>query len=307
MSNQPPASLFPPGRVEEEAATWFARLRGDTLSASERARFAEWLAADPAHRQVYAALESLWNESGELPPAHQPRRRFLNASLSVAGLALAAALFALSPRGETLETGTGERQHLRLADGSELDLAPQSRLRVEFDDNRRTLVLAEGRVVIRVAADRARPFEVHSKAGRIRDIGTRFEVDATRERTRVQVAEGQVEILTADNAQTRRLAAGEATEFSGREIEPSRQVDPEASLAWTRGQLIIDSLPLSELLDELNRYRKARIVLRSPELALRRVSGSFLLDDEEGTLRALASILPLRVTTENGKVYLKAK
>lgn len=50
-----PASAggLPDERIQEEAAAWFARLRGDGVSAVERDAFAAWLDADSRHRGEY--------------------------------------------------------------------------------------------------------------------------------------------------------------------------------------------------------------------------------------------------------------
>lgn len=48
--------------------------------------------------------------------------------------------------------------------------------------------------------------------------------------------------------------------------------------AWTRGKLIFRDRPLAEVVTELNRYSKARIVLRSNRVENLRVSGVFPID-----------------------------
>lgn len=293
-------------RVQEEAALWFARLRGDEIADAERAAFAAWLDADARHRHEFALLEQLWDASSQLRPAaaaKPKRRQALRAAASLAGIALVSGWLGWTWLDGRVATDPGERRHVRLADGSELAIAPDTRLRVKFDSGRRRLELDAGRIAVLVAADPRRPFEVAAGGGIIRDIGTRFEVDAGRERTRITVAEGLVEIeLPAANSAPRKVGAGEAAEFGGRFVSPARPVDAAAALAWTKGQLAFDAAPLAEVVAALNRYRKTPIELADPSLANIRVSGVFLIGDENAALRALALVAPLEFVAKGNAV-----
>ncbi|GAB1395071.1 hypothetical protein MASR1M60_32350 [Rhodocyclaceae bacterium] len=77
-----------------------------------------------------------------------------------------------------------------------------------------------------VAADRQRPFEVAAGGGIVRDIGTRFEVDAGRERTQVIVAEGMVEIDLRASDTLEEVGAGETAEYDGRTVSARRRAWP---------------------------------------------------------------------------------
>jgi transmembrane sensor len=293
-------------RIQEEAALWFARQRGDEVADAERAAFAAWLDADARHRHEFALLEQLWDASSQLRPAEaaKPKRRqALRAAASLAGIALVSGWLGWTWLDGRVATNPGELRHMKLADGSELTFAPDTRLRVKFDSGRRRLELDEGRIAVLVAADPQRPFEVATGGGLIRDIGTRFEVDAGRERTRVTVAEGMVEIdLPAANSAPRKVGAGEAAEFGGRAVSPARPVDAAAALAWTKGQLAFDAAPLAEVVTALNRYRRTPIELADPSLASIRVSGVFLIGDENTALRALALVAPLEFVAKGSAV-----
>lgn len=293
-------------QIQEAAAHWFARLRGEAVDVSERARFEAWLAADPAHRREYELFERLWQDAG-----HLARRggggRPARAVAKAAGLAivlilcgwLAAAWF---DRGDLIVAET--RRHIRLADGSDLDVAPRTRLRVDVADATRHIALEEGEIAVRVAADPARPFEVSAAGARIRDIGTYFDVLSEAGRVRVAVAEGAVEITLAGDLR-RRLGAGEAVELDGSAVAPAYPVDARNALAWTDGRLVFDAVPLAEVIAALNRQRRTPIELDAPELAAMRVSGVFLLDDETAAPRALAAIVPVRFVAEGGRLHAR--
>jgi transmembrane sensor len=298
-------------RIQEEAALWFARLHSEEVLDTERAAFNTWLDADARHRHEYDLLEQLWDASFQLRPEaiETPRRRrAMRVAAGLTGIALVCGWMGLAWLDGRVATEPGELRHVRLADGSELDIAPNTHLRVKFDSGRRRLELNEGRIVVSVAADRQRPFEVAAGGGIVRDIGTRFEVDAGRERTRVIVAEGMVEIdLRASDTAPRKVGAGETAEYDGRTVSHARPADATAALAWTKGQLVFDAAPLADVVTALNRHRRMPIELADPSLAAIRISGVFLIGDENAALRALESVAPVEFVTEGTRVFARTK
>lgn len=307
----PSAGSLPDERIQEEAALWFARLRGDNVSAAEHAAFATWLDADSRHRHEYEIFQRIWDASVHLQPAAveaPKRRRATRVAAGLAGIALVCGWMGWAWLDGRVATDPGESRHMRLADGSELDIAPNTHLRVKFDSGRRRLELNEGRIVVSVAADRQRPFEVAAGGGIVRDIGTRFEVDAGRERTRVIVAEGMVEIdLRASDTTPRKVGAGETAEYDGRTVSHARPADATAALAWTKGQLVFDAAPLADVVTALNRHRRMPIELADPSLAAIRISGVFLIGDENAALRALERVAPVEFATEGARVFARTK
>lgn len=305
-SSQPTQSR-PDDRVQEEAALWFARMRGETVSARRRARFDAWLAADAAHRREYEILQQVWDQSARLAPPQAGRRRPLKGAVVLASLAALAFWLNLTWFDGRISTESGERRHMQLADGSELDIAPNTRLRVKLGDTLRSVELSEGQIAITVAADPSRPLVVRAAGGVIRDIGTRFEVQADQRQGRVAVAEGIVDISVSAQGEniTRRLRAGQAADFNELGIATPQAVEAATALAWTQGQLAFDAVPLAQVIQALNRYRKTPIDLADPSLAGLRVSGVFLIDDETAALRALETVAPIRFMPEAGRIVAR--
>ncbi len=314
MSLLPPPSAVQPAAsdesVQEAAAVWFARLRGDEVSAQERGEFAAWLAADPRHRQEYAIFEQMWQVAGQVRPREKRaagRRRILVGLAGLLGLAVFGGWLGWSDVGERYATAPGETRHLRLADGTEVDVAPDSRLRFRLLPAARRLELESGRIVVAVAPDPARPFTVLTDSGSIRDIGTRFEVAFAQQRTRVAVAEGLVEVSLSGNATNppRRVGAGEMLEFDAHDFLHGGSLDTANALAWTRGILRFDAVPLAEVVAALNRFRKVPIEVQDPALAGMRISGVFLTDDDAATLRALERIAPVEFVAGEGRLQAR--
>jgi transmembrane sensor len=88
-----------------------------------------------------------------------------------------------------------------------------------------------------------------------------------------QLSDQPGEVLLTANQQITVLKSGDAT--------PVQKVDSGRALAWSEGQLIFDSTPLSDVADEFNRYNRVQLHINSPELARRTVSGVFRASDPE--------------------------
>lgn len=291
--------------IQETAAAWFARGLGDPLTGEERAALETWLQADPRHRAEYDLFAHLWSASAQLKPGVGRRRRALGAALAVLAGVLLWRWDAQVATAPDIVTGPA-RQHLELADGSRLEMAPNTRLRVSMDGPTRRIELDTGQIVVTVADDRYRPFEVLSGGGRIRDIGTRFEVDATPQGTWVTVAEGAVDISMLSGVGVPvRVKAGQAAAFGPGGVSPARPVNAEAALGWTRGRLEFDAVPLAQVVRALNRYRRVPVELSDPQLGAVRISGVFLVDEAEGMLQAIAQVAPVEFVDEGTRILAR--
>src|SRR3546814_16745983 len=70
---------------------------------------------------------------------------------------------------------------------------------------------------------------------------------------------------------------------------------PDKAMAWTRGRLLFENVPLAKAVAEVNRYSKdVRIELADPRLEQLRVSGSYLAGDAELVVAAWEATLPVR-------------
>lgn len=239
-------------RILDEAAQWMALLQSGHAGAEERLAFQQWRQADAEHGAVFDRL-SLGLQSFRNEPLHglraeqligaleapSARRRFLQRSLAlaafgVATLALGRIGIVGFPWPGDLYTGTGQRQSFRLEDGSQLVLDARSRVRPEFDGYRRRLRLREGRLLVDVARDPARPFVVDTGRGQVEAQGTRFQVSDDGASSRVVVLESRVRITTATDGNAC-WSAARAPVSTPRRFSP--EVLPKAARApgWMAG------------------------------------------------------------------------
>lgn len=223
-----PEDLPPKGdRLLEEAAAWFARMRGPDAEAS-RAGFEAWLRRGALHRAAYNRASEIFamgklladeEESAattaSLPAASRAtgaRGRLLLAVLGAFTILVGAGWLALQGAGSgtrdriaeqraarpagplSLATAAGEVRVVRLADGSLVRLEGGTALDMVMGPSERRLTLQRGRVRIEVFHE-ARPFVVEAGGGRVVARGTVFEVGLSADRqVTVRLISGAVDV-----------------------------------------------------------------------------------------------------------------
>lgn len=293
------------------ARRWFVLLREpEAASAAERAAFAAWLAEAPAHAEAWQRVQGLWRRFDPAVPAlraqaaqarHQqanrPSRR--DWMKRAAGLAIVAGaggyLLGNLPLFADHDTATGQRRSINLPDGSLCELGGGSALSLSFDAGRRHVRLHRGEAFFSVAPDAARPFIVQAAAGSIRALGTSFNVKCNDAAVTVTVAEHLVAVALPGH-QPLTLGAGQQLRYDGQVLGALRQVDAAAIQAWRQGRLFFQETPLGDVLADLDRYRRGRIVMTDRQLASLPVTGFFHADRADEALNTIAQILRLRLT-----------
>jgi transmembrane sensor len=289
----------PSDPVFEEAAAWLARLQEPGVSAADRARFARWLAHDPARRAVFdeaqrlsAALDAPAKaltadaivvpfppRPRPAPSAARPPRRRTVAAAAIA-ITIAAGIWlrqgGLDDLRSDYVTASGERETVALADGSKILLNTDTAVAIDLAGDRRTVRMFRGEAVFTVSADAARPFTVTTGDGRIQVLGTAFNVRLTSRQTVVSVLRGRVSVTAVGPAAAEtKLAAGQSASIGAAGVSPPAAFDRTAVTAWQRGQLVFYRTPLGNVVDELNRYQRGRILILSDRVRDLPVSGVF--------------------------------
>lgn len=298
----------------EQAARWIVRLSADDPAERDKARagFAAWKAADPLHATVAAGMENLLRQlhavrepaGGDHRPARaalaaiapkRQRLRQLAAASAVAMLVLTGTLV-LGERPAyllaDLRSPTGQWQTHTLADGSRLTLAGGSAVNVRFNAGERHVELVRGDILVDVAKDAQRPFIVDSKQAAIRALGTRFAVRREDGATILSMLESAV---SAQVPQHRAVVvqAGQRTRITDDGVGPLTSIDAASvQQAWRAHQLVVDDLPLADVLDELARHRPGQLHYDRAQIAGIRVAAVLPLDDTDKALQLLIDNFP---------------
>ncbi|MGZ8171640.1 MULTISPECIES: FecR family protein [Methylobacter] len=305
MKTTPPS----PDSVHAQAVDWLLRIRSENCPETERHAFNTWLEESASHRQAYETVLAQWEwmepfKAMNFPArdaalryrGKSPRRLFIYSA--AATLLLAMGLTAFMPNGwlgipHTYVAEKGDRQTVTLADGSRIELNTESEVRVHFNRWQRSVEIIKGEAFFTVNHDAERPFEVRAGSGRIRDIGTAFEVYIKPEHVIVAVQEGIVEVQASG---TRELTAGQQLAFSNSgEFQALQAQDVAGLTAWRQGNLVFRNRRLDDVLAEVGRYHDTRVRLHNETLGKLRVSGTFHTAELNDTLNAIAAILPVNI------------
>ncbi|MBC3235088.1 DUF4880 domain-containing protein [Pseudomonas lurida] len=294
--------------VLDQALNWMVALQSGTCGAAEQHACQQWRNENPQHELAWQRLAGLSRDMRihihalSAPDARQllrargaPSRRTLLKGL--AGLGVATAL-GLSVRERVLlpdlfsdyHTATGERRRLLLADAGELQLDTRTAVDIRGAD----MTLNLGRLLLSTGTRGMTA--IHTANGWVRPTASSrliISQDLPRQPgTQVQLLSGSASVEPQRGAAIR-LDAGQQLTFDNQRSAPPTLV-PSTAEAWTQGLLIAERMPLGELLEQLDRYRRG--VLRcDPAVAGLQVSGSFSLDQPEASLDLLARVLPVRV------------
>ena len=195
-------------------------------------------------------------------------------------------------------TAAGEQRALTLADGSRLLLAGSTAVDVAFDGTQRRLSLVRGTILVEVAADPSRPFEVTTDRGTIAARGTRFLVRRLDGVTEVTQIESKVVVTAlATPAQHDLLLPGEQMRLDASGAHALASIDPVAiEEAFRRRRLVVQDEPLSAVLEQLAQERPGYLRYDAARLAGIRISAVLPLDDTDRALSLLRESFPqLRV------------
>lgn len=304
-----------PKEIQAEAAAWLARRNNGEHSAEDQRAFLVWLNASAAHREAFAKAEALWEQmrgldsiaDQQLAEARaflarnrpQPaRRRFAVAALAfiTAGVVWQTDFLSYL-NDQTYQTAVGESQSIDLADGSRLELNINSAAKVHYSRAGREVRLLYGQAVFSVAHGDQRPFDVYAGKGKIRDIGTQFDVRYNDDWVSVAVLDGEVEVFGKLDSSPKPLHRGQQVSYTPTgEITAMQTIDINTFSAWREGKLVFQGLPLKSVLEELGRYHRASITVTAPKILDTKVSGVFPTDNLAQAMQTIATALPIKLT-----------
>lgn len=303
--------------LTQEAADWHARLRSESLSEVEEARFRAWLSGDPARRREFDELSALWDKLDSVarsPEVLDERRAIAKTTATpepmrvsrraVVGWALAAGAAGVAGflswqrlfASDTYATAVGEQRTVPLSDGSIVTLNTSSQVRVRFSRGERRIDILGGQVNFEVARDPARPFIVRARnGGEVRALGTVFDVYERAKDVVVTLLEGRVAVTPGEAADVVELTAGQQVSFGVGQSPERAQIDLEHAGAWRSRKLVFADTPLAEAIADANRYTRQQIELRAPQLADAKISGTFDAGRNEALAEGLQAYFGLQV------------
>jgi transmembrane sensor len=199
---------------------------------------------------------------------------------------------------QTYATAIGEFHRITLADGSQMSLNTNTRVRVSYTASRREVELLQGEALFEVARDKARPFVVAAGHTAVRAVGTAFVVRLrSTESVDVLVTEGRVSINPPSQAV---VSAGEIALVRNNTITQRAVDDITRRTSWLEGMLIFRGETLSEVVSEFNRYNVRKIQIADPAIAGKKIGGAFKSTNPDLFATALEKTFDVDVRVHEG-------
>lgn len=192
---------------------------------------------------------------------------------------------------QEMATGPGETRQMNLPDGSRIDLAGDSRVRVRMAAHRRQVELTHGQAFFAVAPDADRPFQVITHDSRIVVVGTRFDVAALNAGTELAVEEGKVRFGGRGFfAAERLIEGGHGSRLAQGEAAAPASLDQHPAGGWRSGWIEAQDTPLVQLVETLNLWSPRKVELADAALGGLTVTGRFRVSRPERTLENIARL-----------------
>ncbi|WP_374524788.1 FecR family protein [Sphingopyxis sp.] len=291
--------------AEARAIDWIVRQRDPGFTDWDA--FADWLAEESAHVEIYDALASLDHDLDMLPsevrpavvihpesPGRPSRRIWFGGAIAAALVAMIAVpQLDLSGDPNRIETAAGEHRSVKLSDGSRIEINGGSV--VEFDKDRpRFARLTGGEAMFHVVHRKDDPFVVEAGASRIVDLGTAFNVVRRDRATSVAVSEGVV-LYNPDRDKVR-IEAGHAIDADDGAAKPPvvRPVDVANIGGWRTGLLVYNGAPLQVVAEDLKRTAGIDVTI-APGAEGQSFRGALIVDKDRA--RTIADLAALSGTT----------
>ncbi|WP_219117645.1 FecR domain-containing protein [Janthinobacterium sp. UMAB-56] len=315
----PPDHADSDAAIGRQASAWWVRLRADDFTQADADALRAWCARSPEHARAWREQQQLWQAlapalartAAAAPqranvlafPLRPGRRAFLGGALAagVAALALRPPLGAwpsLQELGADYRTGTGEQRQVALSQQMTVQMNTQTRVNVIAQE---TIELLGGEAEI-LASGARQPVTVVAGAGRLLAQSARFNVRHTDEAVCVTCLAGAVDVLWQQRQLT--LDAGQQLVYDGRGVQAATAAPAGEASAWRTGALSFVGKPLSQVVDEINRYRPGRVLLRNPELGRRLVRMRFSISQMDGALAMIRDLTGAEMTSLPGGIVL---
>lgn len=301
--------------LKREATAWIVRLTSGSATSDEADAMIRWRSLSADHERAFVEAAQLWKNLGpavqrkQAPGSFIPTRRTFLAAGSLAACA-AGVGFGLSEIGvlpppdallADYATAIGEQKTVRLPDGSVVTLDGGTSLALNYSDEMRHATLSAGAAFIEVMPTDLRPFSISAGVGRSVTANASFSVNHAAVGVSVECLKGQVHVECGN---TTDLVAGETVSYSEAGIDRKVAMDVETAAAWRRGLLIFKDRPLADVVADLNRHRRGKVIIARRDLNSQHVSGVFHLERPEEILTQLEATLQVQPISLIGGVVL---
>ncbi|PSR54949.1 hypothetical protein AHMF7605_16275 [Adhaeribacter arboris] len=213
------------------------------------------------------------------------------------------------------QTGFGETATIVLPDKSTVVLNSNSKLVLKNNwsslKDREVWLAGEAffSVVKKTGRGDAR-FLVHTGTMDVKVLGTKFNVNSRKTRTRVVLNSGKVQLSAGKLAPGKStiMQPGELAELTADNKEfVKKKVNPLVYSSWIHKKLLFDDTSIQEIAGLLQDNYGFRVKLADPALMNRRLTGEVYVEDVETLLTALSKSFQLEMIQKGNTLIIKGK
>lgn len=311
--------------LEEEAYGWVARFASGEANGLDHDALKLWMARSPDHAAAFDRVSRSWDAIGRVPksafgdqsaapraPSRKlGRRAFLGGALaaSVAGASVLVArppldLWpSLSELGADFRTDVGERRQLRLFGDVAIDMNTRTSIAMratrQLPDR---IELLSGEAIVVTSPEATTDVTVLAGDGQVVAREARFNIRHASGEVCVTCVTGEVRVeFGGANV---KVSAGSQLTYSGDHLGRVTAADGATVTAWESGYLVFQSMPVSEVVAELNRYRPGKIILTNAALGRERFSARLRVENVERVIHQLEQAFGAHATNLPGRIVL---
>jgi transmembrane sensor len=309
------------------ARRWVIRLRSGDAGRGDVEALGRWRAESDAHRRAFALANAQWdvlrqaasnvvaagieNPQKSAKPL-MTRRVWMGGALaaSVGGAAYLAVrppleLWpSLSELNADYRTEIGERRQIDFADNVSVEMNTRTSLTaLDPSENAQGLNLVGGEIAVttgKLGTALGQPFVIVAGSGRVSATQAMFDLRRDGGDVAVTCLDGGLTV--ACGQQTAALKAGQHLSYGAHGLGALAATDGRVVEAWRKGLLVFENQPLAQVIPEINRYRRGRIVLTSDRVARLPLDATFRLDRIDEVVPKLAHLFGLKVRALPGGV-----
>lgn len=325
-------------RIDEEASNWVVLASERELTREEQRELDAWRSADARHERAWIDFSRTWGDIASMrsladlvplsvlaandvveaapPPRFQIPKVAWGAVAAILIAVITIPAFLWTGQSQEYQTQIAQNRLIALPDGTQVTLGPSSSLEVKFSDGERRVALTGGEAFFEVVHDQGRPFLVEAGTSLVRVLGTKFDVNYSKQSVRVAVLQGLVEVKEGKHARTARpaqlLRAGQRTEIMlagppAKSVTTAPQdmtaLPARAPGAWREGRLVYENARLADLVSDVNRYYAPGVTLTDPSIADLRITASFKASEIPAFMSALHAVVPVKTSETSGGAF----
>ncbi|TCV91781.1 FecR family protein [Luteibacter rhizovicinus] len=305
--------------LRRDAQAWLLLLTSGQATADDAEAFRRWCASSDAHARAFAEAHVMWERlepAARAAASHASRRRrpmprisrraFLGSAVAASAGAFMLLRSPWSPlpgwSGATpdFQTGVGEQHRVELH-GAAIEMNTQTAFNVLPGGS--GIALIAGEALVTTLPARATRFVIAAGEGKvIAGAASACNVRCLDAGIQVTCLEGDTELACAGGLAV--VKPSQQVDYDERGVGTALAVNTDVAMSWRHRVLIFDSQPLSEVVADINRYRRGRIIVTNSDLAMRKVHARFSLDQLGDVAELIRDAYGAHVTELPGGVVL---